>query len=83
MIPGDRPHKTKFCKKTGGGGLTKTFLIKRGVGAKGGELEQFHILRGVGQKEGVTFLRGASNPGAHYASFIKKQHYLLNYNTFF
>ena len=33
MISDDRLHKTRFCKK---GGLTKTFLIKRGVGAKGG-----------------------------------------------
>ena len=49
--------KQDFVKK---GGLTKTFLIKRGVGAKGGGLEQFRILRGVGgglaKKSGVTFL---------------------------
>ena len=36
--------KQDFVKK---GGLTKTFLIKRGVGAKGGGgLERFCILRG-------------------------------------
>ena len=52
MIPDDRLHKTRFCKK----GWWLTFLIKRGVGAKGGGLEQFCILRGGGQKEGVTFL---------------------------
>ena len=52
MISDDRLHKTRFCKKEGG--LTKTFLIKRGVGAKGGGLERFRILR----ERGVTFLRG-------------------------
>ena len=36
MIFDDRLHKTRFCKKKWG--LTKTFLIKRGVGAKGGGL---------------------------------------------
>ena len=41
--------KQDFVKK---GGLTKTFLIKRGVGAKGGGLERFCILRGGGQKDG-------------------------------
>ena len=45
--------KQNFVKK---GGLTKTFLTKRGVGAKGG-LERFRILSG-GQKAGVIFLRG-------------------------
>ena len=65
MISDDRIHKTRFCKKRGG--LTKTFLIKRGVGAKGG-LERFHILRrGLAKKRGgVTFLGGGSYPGAHY-----------------
>ena len=65
--------KQDFVKK---GGLTKTFLIKRGVGAKGGGLEQFRILRGVGEglakKSGVTFLgKGGgedSYPGAHYGN---------------
>ena len=45
--------KQDFVKK--GGGLTETFHIKRGVGAKGeGEFERFRILRGggVGQKKG-------------------------------
>ena len=58
IISDDRLHKTRFCKKKGGG-LTKTFLVKRGVRAKGG-LERFRILRGGGlaKKRGVTFLRG-------------------------
>ena len=65
FISDDRIHKTRFCKK---GGLTKIFLIKREVGAKGGGgLEQFRILRGdLAKKRGVTFLRGCSYPGAHY-----------------
>ena len=46
IISDDRLHKTRFCKKKGGG-LTKTFLIKREVGAKGGR-ERFRILRGGG-----------------------------------
>ena len=66
--------KQDFVKK---GGLTKTFLIKRGVGAKGGGLEQFRILRGVGgggvgQKEWGDFFREGggedSYPGAHYGN---------------
>ena len=44
MISDDRLHKTGFCKEKGGR-VTKTFLIKREVGEKGG-LERFHILRG-------------------------------------
>ena len=47
--------KQDFVKKKGGGGRTKTFPIKRGVGAKGG----------LAKKRGVTFLRGGSYPGAH------------------
>ena len=51
MISDNRLHKTRFYER-----LTKTVLIKTGVGAKAkeGGLERFHILRGVGQKEGVT-----------------------------
>ena len=50
MISDDRLHKTRFCNKKGG--LTKTFLIKWGVGAKGG-LERFRILRaGLAKKRG-------------------------------
>ena len=44
MISDDKLHKTRFCKKRGE--LSKTFLIKKGVGAKGGGLERFRILRG-------------------------------------
>ena len=68
MISDDRLHKKRFCKKKGG--LIKTFLIKRGVGARGGGLERFHILRGgFCQKEGIDFFmgEGGSYPGAHYA----------------
>ena len=39
MISDDRLHKTRFCKKKGGGGLTKTFLVPHkegGWSAKGG-----------------------------------------------
>ena len=61
MISDDRLHKTRFCKKRGGG-LTKTFLINRGVGTKEGGLERFRILTGGGgaggQKEGVNSLGG-------------------------
>ena len=35
MISDNRLHKAIFCKEKKGE-LTKTFLIKRGVGAKGG-----------------------------------------------
>ena len=56
MISDDGLHKTRFCTKRG---LTKTFLIKRGVGAKG-RLERFRILTGEGgrQKEGGDFFKG-------------------------
>ena len=66
MISDDRLHRTRFCKK--GGGLTKTFLIKRGIGAKGGALTISYFEGGVGlaKKKGVTFLRGGSYPGAQY-----------------
>ena len=69
MISDNRLHKTRFCKKRKGG-LPKTFLIKRGLGAKGGGLEQLRTLRegGLAKKRWVTFLREASYPGAHYAS---------------
>ena len=69
MISDDGLHKTRFCTKRG---LTKTFLIKRGVGAKG-RLERFRILTGEGgrQKEGATFLRGVSYAGAHYGFYLK------------
>ena len=65
MISDDRLHKTRFSKK-GGGGLTKTFLIKRGARAKGGGLEGFRILKGVWPKRGGDFFKGGgSYPGAH------------------
>ena len=67
MISDDRLHKARFCEKKGG--LTKAFLIKRWVGAKGEGLEQFRILRGVWSKRGGRdFLKGGglgSYPGAH------------------
>ena len=69
FISDDRLYKTRFCKKKKGGGLTKTFLIKRVVGAKmgGGEgLERFLILRGrgvCGQKERGDFFKGGE--GVH------------------
>ena len=48
--------KQDFVKK---GGLTKTFLIKRGVGGKRGGYERFRILRGdLAKKRVVTFLGG-------------------------
>ena len=62
MIPDDRLHKTRFCKKKGGGGVNQNFPDKEGG------LERFCFLRGeVGQKDGGDFLRGGSYPGAHYA----------------
>ena len=69
MISDNKLHKTRFCKKKEVG-LTKTFLIKRGLGAKGGEeLERFCILRrGLAKKREVTFLRGGSYPCAHYVN---------------
>ena len=73
MISDDRLNKTRFCKKKGRG-LTKTFLIKKGVGAKGG-LERFCILRrgGVWPKRGGDFFRGGgSYPGAHYVILCQK-----------
>ena len=60
MISDDRLHKTRFCKKKVG--LTKTFLIKRGVGAKGG-LERFRILRGALTKKAGFFIPWCPLPG--------------------
>ena len=82
MVSDDRLHKTIFRRKSGGVGrggwwwLSKTFLIKRGVGAKrGGVLERFHFLMGGdAQKEGVTFLRVVSYPGAHYSMNVTVRH---------
>ena len=50
MRSDDRLHKIRFCKKRGG--LTKTFLMKRGVGAKGGGLNDFVFGEGVWLKKG-------------------------------
>ena len=65
MISDGRLHKTRFCKKKGR--LTKTFLMKTGVGAKGG-LERFGILGRVWPERGGggDFFKRGSYPGAHY-----------------
>ena len=56
MTSDNRLHKTRFCKKKGGG-LTKTFLIRRGLEQKGGDCTILHF-EGLGgsQKEGVRGL---------------------------
>ena len=52
MISDDRLHKTRFCKKKGGG-ANQNFQHKEGGWSKmGRELEKFRILRGVAQKQG-------------------------------
>ena len=69
MISNDRLHKIRFCRKKGE--LTKTFLIKRGVGAKG-----------LAKKRGVTFLRGGihtlvsimTSLATNYFTYAKKAH---------
>ena len=74
FISDDRLHKTRFCKKKGG--LTKMFLTKRGVGAKGGGLNDFIFSGGMWPKRGGDFSRGrgwgGSYPGALYVNNIKK-----------
>ena len=61
LISDDRLHKS---------GLTKTLLIKSGVGAKGG-LEQFWNMRGWGglaKETGDVFKGGGGSfAGTHYA----------------
>ena len=59
--------KQDFVKK--GGGANQKFPHKEGGWSKSGGLNAFIFWgRGGGfrQKEGVTFLRGGSYPGAHY-----------------
>ena len=51
MISDNRLHKTRFCEKKGGG-LTKAFLIKRGVGAKGRGLNNFAFEGGQPKRGG-------------------------------
>ena len=60
-ISDDRLHKTRFCKKEGGG-ANQNFPHKEGakdwgIGAKRWGLERFRILKGLAKKRGVTFLR--------------------------
>ena len=62
MISDKKLHKTRFCKKGGGGGANQNFPHKEGSWSKRGGLNDFVFSGRVWPKRGgVTLLRG----GAH------------------